>query len=136
MPAVSPRTCTHPGPGPHTAVVTLPAEIDTTNSEQVRQALVHAVCGASAVLIADATLTTFCDCAGVVALTHAYQQATAAGAQLRVAASPAVQHIIKLIGTSLLDTYPTVDAALGSDRRPSGHPLTQVAGGSEHPSRI
>ena len=65
-------------------------------------------------VVADATETTFCDCAGVRALIRAHRQATAAGAELRVASatSPAVRRILELTGADqVLDTYPTLTAA-------------------------
>jgi anti-anti-sigma factor len=114
------RSHTTAGPGPQTVVVTLPAEIDVANGGQVHDALAQALCGGAAVLVADATGTTFCDCAGVGALVRAHHQAAAAGAQLRVTASPAVRRILELTGTNhLLHTYPTVNAALDSEQHPA-----------------
>jgi anti-anti-sigma factor len=98
-------------PEPRTVVVPLPAEIDPTNTGPVCEALSRAICGGT-VLVADATRTTFCDCAGLSALIRAQRQAAAAGAQLRIAASPAVRRIVELTRTGdLLETYPTVAAA-------------------------
>ncbi|MDR0341527.1 MAG: STAS domain-containing protein [Nocardiopsaceae bacterium] len=108
------------GHGPRTVVVTLPVQIDIANSGQVHDVLVGSLGGGAAVLIADGTGTTFCDCAGVSALTRAHHQAAATGAQLRVAACPAVLRILELTGADdLLDTYPTVAAALDGDQRPA-----------------
>ena len=129
---------THPaaGPGPQTAVVSLPTEIDLANGEQVHDALTRALGRGAAVLIADATLTTFLSCAGLDALTRAHHQATAAGAQLRIAASPAVRRILGLTGTEhRFQTYPTLTAALDSEQRPAGgngnHQfLTSASGGT------
>ena len=105
------------GPGPRAVVVTLPAQIDISNSGQVHDVLARSLRGGAAVLIADATRTTFCDCSGVTALTRAHRRAAITRAQLRVAASPAVARILQLIGAHGLDTYPTVAAALDSDQR-------------------
>ena len=93
--------------------VTLPSEIDLTNASEVHDALVRALESGTAVVIADATETTFCDCAGVRALIRAHRQATAAGADLRMAsAGPAVRRILELTGADqVLDTYPTLTAA-------------------------
>lgn len=105
----------HPaaGPGPQTVVVTLPAEIDLANGEQVHDTLSRALRDGAAVLVADVTRATFFASAGVKELMRAHHQAAAAGAQLRVAASPAVRRILELTGANeLLDTYPTVAAAL------------------------
>jgi anti-sigma B factor antagonist len=102
-------------------VITLPAEIDIVNSDQVYQALARALRGGAAVLVADATGTTFCDCAGARALARAHHQAAAAGAQLRVAASPALRRILDLADTGhLLNTHPTVAAALDGERPENG----------------
>ena len=100
-------------------MVTLPVQIDIANSAQVHDVLAGSLCGGAAVLIADATRTTFCDCSGVGALTRAHRRAASTGAQLRVAASPAVARILQLIGAHVLDTYPTVAAALDGHQRPA-----------------
>ena len=95
------------------AVVTLPGEIDVTNDGQVQDMLARALDGGAAVLVADAGGTSVCGCAGVNALIDAQHRAAAAGAQLRVVASPAVRRILQLTGASdVLDTYPTLTAAL------------------------
>jgi anti-sigma B factor antagonist len=97
--------------GPH-AVITMPAEIDLTNADQVRQALLSAVALPVTVLIVDMSGTTFCDSAGVQAVIAAYRQAEATGTQLRLAAT-AVLRIFTVIGADqLIPTYPTVEAAL------------------------
>ena len=55
------------------AIVTMPAEIDVTNSSDVSD-LLAAVAGESPeVITADMTATTFCDSAGVNALARAYE---------------------------------------------------------------
>lgn len=115
-------------------VVTLPGEIDLTNAGQVHDALTRAGESGAAVVVADATETTFCDCAGVRALIRAHRQATAAGTDLRVAAaaSPTVRRILELTGADqVLDTYPTLTAALdGPPQAPGAHPRpTQASTG-------
>lgn len=94
--------------------VTLPAEIDVTNVGKVRDALARALETGTAVVIADAAGTTFCDCAGVGALVHAHRQAAAAGTGLRVAAATSrkVRRILELTGADqVLDIYLTLAAA-------------------------
>jgi anti-sigma B factor antagonist len=94
--------------------VTLPGEIDIINASEVSDALAVALEGGAAVVIADATETTFCDCAGVRALIYAHCQAAAAGTGLRVAAatSGCVHRIFELTGADqVLDVYPTLAAA-------------------------
>jgi anti-anti-sigma factor len=101
------------GAGSPIVVVTLPGEIDITNESHVRDALAGALRSGAAVLVADATATAFCDCAGVNALTSAHRQASAAGARLRLAASPAVVRVLQLTGAyQLLDIYLAMPAAL------------------------
>ncbi len=107
------------------AVVTLPGEVDLTNASEVHDALTRARESGTAVVVADATETTFCDCAGVRALIRAHRQATAAGTDLRVAltTSPAVRRILELTGADqVLDTYPTLTAALDGPARAPASP--------------
>jgi anti-anti-sigma factor len=100
-------------------VVTLPAEIDASNDGQVQDTLTHELEHGTAVLVADAAGTAFCDCAGVTALILAHRRAAAAGAQLRVAASPAMRRILELTSADqVLDTYPTLAAALADGQAP------------------
>jgi anti-anti-sigma factor len=100
-------------PGSRIVVVPLPQEIDLTNGVQVSEALAEAIDGGATALIADATSTTFCDCAGLSALARAHHQAVLAGAQLRIAASPVVLRLLELTRTDqLVNAYPTVAAAL------------------------
>ncbi len=94
------------------AVVTLPAEIDVTNAEEIRQALVSAAGHDAAVLIIDMSETTFCDSAGVNAIIAAHKQATAAGTKLQLVA-PGVLRILTLVGVDqLVPIYQTLESAL------------------------
>ena len=99
-----------------TAVVTLPAEIDITNADQVREVLLSVLNQGAVVLIADLSETTFCDSAGVSALARAFRRADASHSEMRlVVSTPAVQRILAITGIDrLLDIYPGVTAALGS----------------------
>jgi anti-anti-sigma factor len=104
-------------------VVTLPTEIDAANVGQVHDALTRACESGTGVVVADATGTTFCDCAGVRALIRAHRQAAAAGIDLRVAAAASrkVRRILELTGAhQVLDTYPTLTAALDGPPRTAG----------------
>ena len=98
------------------AVVRMPAEIDATIADDMREALLSVLnLGARAVVI-DMTRTSFCDSAGVSALIRAQRRATASDAQLRIAASsPAVLRLFALIGVmTAIEVYPDVAAALAS----------------------
>ena len=96
------------------AVVTLPAEIDLSNAELMRQDLLSVVAEGATRVIADMTGTTFCDSAGVAALVRVVQHATAHGSGLRLAAStPAVTRVLALTGVGkLIGVYPSVAAAM------------------------
>jgi anti-sigma B factor antagonist len=97
-----------------TAVVVLPAEIDITNADQVREDLLSVLNQGAALLIADLSKTTFCDSAGVAALARSFRRAEASQSEMRlVVGTLAVQRILTLTGVDrLLDVYPSVAAAL------------------------
>ena len=107
-------------PQPRLAVVTLPGEIDTGNDGQVQDALTRALDDGTTVLVADASGTTFCGCSGVTALLVTHHRAAAAGAQLRVVvASPSMRRILELTAAGqVLNTYPTLAAALADGQAP------------------
>lgn len=96
------------------AVVTLPAEIDLSNADLVRQDLLSVVAQGATRVIADMTATTFCDSAGITALIRVAQQATAHGSGLLLATStPAVTRVLTLTGVDkLIEVYPSVAAAM------------------------
>jgi sigma-B regulation protein RsbU (phosphoserine phosphatase) len=100
------------------AIVTMPAEIDVTNSSGVSD-LLAAVAGESPeVITADMTATTFCDSAGVNALARAYELAAAGGIELRLALgdSPATR-VIQLIGLDqVMPLYHDVQQSLATPR--------------------
>lgn len=107
------------------AVVTLPDEIDAANASQVYDALIRALETGTGVVVADATETTFCDCAGVRTLIRAHYHAAASGIDLRVASATSrkVRRILELTGAGqVLHTYPTMARALDSPpRAPDAH---------------
>jgi anti-sigma B factor antagonist len=96
------------------AIVTLPAEIDLSNAELVRQDLLSVVAQGASRVIADMTTTAFCDSAGIAALVRVVQQASARGSGLRLAAgAPAVIRVLALTGVDkLIEVYPSVVAAM------------------------
>jgi anti-sigma B factor antagonist len=94
------------------AVITMPAEIDAANADQVLAALLTAARPDVPVLVIDMTATTFCDSAGVHAVITAYRHAAQTGTQLRLAVT-AVQRIFTVIGAhQLMPIYPALEAAL------------------------
>ena len=98
------------------AVVMLPAEIDVTNADAVRDALLSVLNGGALGLVVDMTATTFCDSAGITALVRAVRRANANGATMRLAVTaPAVLRVLNLVGIDrLIDIYPSADAAYAS----------------------
>jgi len=98
------------------AVVTLPAEIDICNADQVSDTLLAVLNRGVSVLVADMTGTTFCACAGITALIRAHQRATANRAQLRVVATaPTVLRLLQLTGADfVIPVFGTVTTALAA----------------------
>lgn len=91
-------------------LVPLAAEIDMSNCEQVCDQLSVAFIGGAPVVIADFTLTTFCDCATLRRLLDIQRQAAASHAELRVAV-PLVSPVRRIMHMTGLDEqfqlYPT-----------------------------
>jgi anti-sigma B factor antagonist len=99
-----------------TAVVSVPREVDLTNSDGLRDALLDALNAGALGLIVDMTVTTFCDSAGIAALSRAARRATANESVMRLAVTaPAVLRVLSLVGIDrLIDVYPSVPEALAS----------------------
>jgi len=100
------------------AIVTMPKEIDSTNSSRLYQALTSAAAHSPDVITADLTGTAFCDSAGVHALALADQRAAEIGAELRLATghSP-VARILRLTGMDqVLPQYHNVEQSLAARR--------------------
>jgi anti-anti-sigma factor len=95
-------------------VVTVPAEVDVTNTDEVRRALLSAASQDVPVLIIDMSGTTFCDSTGVQAIIATYRQTAANGTELRLVA-PAMLRILTVIGVDqLIPIYPDLNAALAA----------------------
>jgi anti-sigma B factor antagonist len=78
-------------------VVIAPEEIDITNADQLRAALLHAAARPGAVLVVDMTRTRFCDSAGLHAVIGAHRRARAEDRHLRLAVTGAqVRRILAL----------------------------------------
>jgi anti-sigma B factor antagonist len=97
-----------------TAVVSLPVEVDITNADRVREDLLSVLNQGAALLVADLSITTFCDSAGVSALVRSFRRAEASQSEMRLVVSTlAVQRVLALTGIDrLLDLYPSVAASL------------------------
>jgi anti-sigma B factor antagonist len=98
------------------AVVTAPGEIDLTNAEGLRDALLSALNAGAAGLIVDLTSTTFLDSAGITALVRAARRATATDATLRLAVTaPPVLRVLSLVGLDrLIEVHPSLADAVAS----------------------
>jgi anti-sigma B factor antagonist len=96
------------------AIVTLPAEIDVSNSQQVSQELASVVDQGALMLIVDMTATTFCDTSGARELIGARKHAHAGGAEIRlVVKAHAVVRVFEIIGLGdLFDIFADLGAAL------------------------
>jgi anti-anti-sigma factor len=98
------------------AVVVLPDEIDFLNADSVGERLAAAIVPGVAVVIADLTVTVFCDCAGVRGLLLAGRRASAVHAELRlVVRAGAVLRILELFGADqVLPVYSDISTALAA----------------------
>jgi anti-anti-sigma factor len=82
-------------------VVRLPAEIDSSNAEHIRERLCAALTPGVRLVVADLTGTTFCDVAGVRSLVRARNQATAMNAEIRLSVRPGpVRRVLTLVNLS------------------------------------
>jgi anti-sigma B factor antagonist len=99
-----------------TAVVVVPVELDLTIADGLREALLDVLNAGALGLVVDMTPTTFCDSAGISAITRAVRRAAAHDATIRLAVvSPAVLRVLDLVGIDrLIEIFPDVEAALTS----------------------
>lgn len=95
-------------------IMTLPDEIDITNADQVGEQLLAAIVAGVTVVIADLTVTTYCDSSGIRHLLRAHDQAEANNAQLRLAVGTgAVLRVVQLMALDrVLRIYPGLSEAL------------------------
>ena len=85
------------------AVVELPAEVDISTADQLREELLSIIEEGTAVTVVDMSQTTFCDSGGVRAVVLAHRKAAASGVELRlVIASSAVRQVFSIIGAERL----------------------------------
>ena len=96
------------------AVVTLPQEVDVSNSQQIGQQLASLADQGAVMLIADMTATTFCDTSGARELIAARKHAYSGRAEIRlVVTAHAVLRVFEIIGLGdLFDIFPDLAAAL------------------------
>jgi len=96
------------------AMVTLPAEIDITIADAVREDLLSVINKGATLLVADMSATTFCDSSGVSALVRTYRRAMANACDVRlVISSPAVARVLSLTGVDrLMPVFGSIAASL------------------------
>ena len=95
-------------------VVGTPEEIDLTNADGLRLALVQAAGDGHQRFVVDMTRTRFCDSSGVHALATAHQRALGENRQLLLAVSdPAVRRIFALTGIDqMIPSFASLEQAL------------------------
>jgi len=98
------------------AVVTLPAHVDSSNADQIREHLLWLINRGAAELIVDLTETVSCDYSGADALARAHHRAVANGTKLRlVVFAEVVRRVLRLAGLDRpVAVYPDVDAAIAA----------------------
>src|SRR5260370_17563074 len=96
------------------AVVTLPAEIDVSNADAVREDLLSVVNQGAVLLVADMSKTIFCDSAGVTALVRTFRRAAESGSGMRlVVSTPALERVLGIPGVDRLTaSYPSLAPSL------------------------
>lgn len=99
-------------------VIKLPAEIDTTNCDELASELSAACVPGVSVVIADLGLTTFCDSSAVRVLLQAHKIAASQGIDFEIVVnSPSVLRVLELTGlTTILRLHPSMDAAVTACR--------------------
>jgi anti-sigma B factor antagonist len=95
-------------------VVAAPEEIDITNAEALRSALLQAAAGGHGPLVADLTRTRFCDSSGIHALLTAHKRAGTGGRELLlVIPNAAVLRVFALIGVDrMIPNFTSLPEAL------------------------
>lgn len=97
-------------------MVSVAGEVDITNAESLRNALLSTLNAGVAALVVDMTAATFLDSAGITALVRASRRAAASEASVRLAVtSRTVLRVLEIVGIDqLIEVHPSVPAALAS----------------------
>ncbi len=95
-------------------MVTLPAEVNYSNGQEVLEQLLAAFRPGVEIVVIDMVSTTFCDSAGVARIVLAHRVAVARNVTMRVAVPPGI--VTKIFEVTGLDTivplYSSLAAAL------------------------
>ena len=99
-------------------VVAAPEEIDMANAAELKLALQEAAANGPGTLVADLTLTRFCDSSGIRTLLAAHRRAQADGGELLlVVPDAAVLRAFAIIGIDrLIPHFTSLDDALAQSR--------------------
>jgi anti-sigma B factor antagonist len=102
------------------AVVTMPAEIDLTNSSSVDRVLSTVAGQHPEVITADMTRTMFCDSSGIHALARAHKLVTSDGGELRLAIGASLaRRVLEFTGLDqVLPIYADVRQSLAAPPGP------------------
>ena len=104
-------------------VLAAPEEIDITNAQDLRAALLDAAAHGPGTLVADLTRTRFCDSSGLHALLAAQKRTQAEGGRILLVihgtAAPRVFEITSV--DSLIPTFTSLAEALARGGEPNGH---------------
>jgi anti-sigma B factor antagonist len=105
-------------------VVATPEEIDITNAEALRTALLNEATNGHHALVVDMTRTQFCDASGLHALAAAHQRAEADGREmLLVIPGTAVLRVFALTGMDrVIPNFTSLAGALACADRRDGQP--------------
>jgi anti-sigma B factor antagonist len=105
-------------------VVTAPEEIDITNAEALRSALLKAATNGHGTLVVDMTQTRFCDSSALHTLLAAHKRAEAEGREvLLVMGGPAVLRVFALTAVDrMISTFTSLPEALARTGRRDHQP--------------
>jgi anti-sigma B factor antagonist len=105
-------------------VVAAPEEIDITNAEALRSALLNAAADGHGTLVVDMTRTQFCDCSGLHTLLAAHKRAQAEGGEvLLVIPGPAVLRVFAITGADrMIPHFTNLPGALAQAGRRDHQP--------------
>jgi anti-sigma B factor antagonist len=105
-------------------VVAAPEEIDITNAEPLREALLTAAANGHRTLVVDLTRTRFCDCSGLHTLIAAHKRAQAEGGEvLLVIPGTAVLRVFAITGADrMIPAFTSLPEALAHTSRRDHRP--------------
>ena len=106
-------------------VVSAPAEVDVSNADGLREALLACADAGHAVLVVDMRGTAFCDSTGLHQLVRAHKRATAAGGEVRlVITAPTVLRLFAIVGIDrFFPIFRSLDEAVAGPSAPVARPM-------------